>query len=156
MAWLANFVGLSGAIGAFFAGIAIANTPYKNLLADHVEPLGNSIFIPVFFVSVGLNMTLNNFFKNLMLVVVLVILAALTKWFGCGIGARISGFNNLSSSVIGTGMIARGEMGLITAQIGHQAGLLNNTDYSAVILVIILVTLISPLLLKQTLNKSLA
>ncbi|TGD21901.1 cation:proton antiporter [Companilactobacillus suantsaicola] len=156
MAWLANFVGLSGAIGAFFAGIAVANTPYKSLLADHVEPLGNSIFIPVFFVSVGLNMTLDNFFKNLMLVIVLVILAALTKWFGCGIGAKISGFDNLSSSVIGTGMIARGEMGLITAQIGHQAGLLNNTDYSAIILVIILVTLISPLLLKQTLKKSLA
>jgi len=154
MAWLADMVGLSGAIGAFFAGIAIANTPYKTVLADHVEPLGNSIFIPVFFVSVGLNMTLNHFFKNLILILVLVVLAGLTKWFGCGLGARLSGFNNSSSSIIGTGMIARGEMGLITAQIGHQAGLLNNTDYSAMILVIIVVTLISPLLLKQTLNNS--
>ncbi|AUI72636.1 cation:proton antiporter [Companilactobacillus alimentarius] len=156
MAWLANLVGLSGAIGAFFAGIAVANTPYKHILADHVEPLGNSIFIPVFFVSVGLNMTLDHFLRNLVLVVVLVVLAALTKWIGCGLGAKLSGFDSLSSSVIGTGMIARGEMGLITAQIGHQAGLLNNTDYSAMILVIILVTLISPLLLKQTLKKSLA
>jgi len=154
MAWLADMVGLSGAIGAFFAGIAIANTPYKTVLADHVEPLGNSIFIPVFFVSVGLNMTLNHFFKNLILILDLVVLAGLTKWFGCGLGARLSGFNNSSSSIIGTGMIARGEMGLITAQIGHQAGLLNNTDYSAMILVIIVVTLISPLLLKQTLNNS--
>jgi len=154
MAWVANLVGLSGAIGAFFAGIAIANTPYKTILADHVEPLGNSIFIPVFFVSVGLNMTLNHFMKNLILIIVLVVLAGLTKWIGCGLGAKLSGFTNNSSSIIGTGMIARGEMGLITAQIGHQAGLLNNTDYSAMILVIILVTLISPLLLKKTLNKS--
>jgi len=154
MAWVANLVGLSGAIGAFFAGIAIANTPYKTLLADHVEPLGNSIFIPVFFVSVGLNMTFNHFMKNLFLIVVLIVLAGLTKWIGCGLGAKMSGFGNNSSSIIGTGMIARGEMGLITAQIGHQAGLLNNTDYSAMILVIIVVTLISPLLLKRTLNRS--
>ena len=153
MAWLANLVGLSGAIGAFFAGIAVANTPYRNTLADHVEPLGNSIFIPVFFVSVGLNMTLAHMGQNIGLILALTVLACLTKLVGCGLGARISHFSWTSSTVIGTGMIARGEMGLITAQIGHQAGLMSNTSYSAMILVIILATVLAPLFLKPALKQ---
>ncbi|WP_341780192.1 cation:proton antiporter [Levilactobacillus sp. HBUAS70063] len=153
MAWLADIVGLSGAIGAFFAGIAVAHTPYRAVLADHVEPLGNAIFIPVFFVSVGLNMTLDHMAENLGIIVILTILACLTKLLGCGLGARFCGFSWNSSGVIGTGMIARGEMGLITAQIGHQAGLLGNASYSAMILVIVLATVLAPLLLKQTLKR---
>jgi Kef-type K+ transport system membrane component KefB len=152
MAWIADIVGLSGAIGAFFAGIAVAHTPYRAVLADHVEPLGNAIFIPVFFVSVGLNMTLDHLVENLGIIVILTVLACVTKLIGCGLGARLSGFSNLSSTVIGTGMIARGEMGLITAQIGHEAGLLGGSDYSAMILVIILATVLAPLLLKQALK----
>ncbi|MDT6979910.1 cation:proton antiporter [Levilactobacillus zymae] len=152
MAWLADIVGLSGAIGAFFAGIAVANTPYRHTLADHVEPLGNAIFIPVFFVSVGLNMTLAHLGENMGLIVTLTILACLTKLIGCGLGARLSQFSWMSSTVIGTGMIARGEMGLITAQIGHQAGLMSNTSYSAMILVIILATILAPLFLKPALK----
>lgn len=153
MAWLADIVGLSGAIGAFFAGIAVAHTPYRAVLADHVEPLGNAIFIPVFFVSVGLNMTLDHMAENMGIIVILTVLACLTKLLGCGLGARLCGFSWTSSSVIGTGMIARGEMGLITAQIGHQAGLLGNASYSAMILVIVLATVLAPLLLKQTLKR---
>lgn len=153
MAYLADLVGLSGAIGAFFAGIAVANTPYRETLAEHVEPLGNAVFIPVFFVSVGLNMTLAHLQDQLVLIVILTILACLTKLVGCGLGARLCGFNLASSTVIGTGMIARGEMGLITAQIGHQAGLLGNTSYSAMILVIILATVLAPLFLKPTLKR---
>ncbi|QMU09061.1 cation:proton antiporter [Levilactobacillus suantsaii] len=153
MAWLADIVGLSGAIGAFFAGIAVSNTPYRSTLADHVEPLGNAVFIPVFFVSVGLNMTLAHLGGNVTLIVVLTILACLTKLLGCGLGARVSGFSWTSGTVIGTGMIARGEMGLITAQIGHQAGLMSNTSYSAMILVIILATVLAPLFLKPALRR---
>ncbi|GEO70016.1 cation:proton antiporter [Levilactobacillus acidifarinae] len=153
MAWLANIVGLSGAIGAFFAGIAVANTPYRNTLADHVEPLGNAVFIPVFFVSVGLNMTLAHLSENVGLIVALTVLACLTKLIGCGLGARLSQFSWTSSTVIGTGMIARGEMGLITAQIGHQAGLMSNTSYSAMILIIILATILAPLFLKPALKR---
>lgn len=153
MAWLADLVGLSGAIGAFFAGIAVAHTPYRAVLADHVEPLGNAIFIPVFFVSVGLNMTLDHMAENMGIIVGLTVLACLTKLIGCGLGARLCGFSWTSSSVIGTGMIARGEMGLITAQIGHQAGLLGDANYSAMILVIVLATILAPLLLKQTLKR---
>ncbi|WP_125582506.1 cation:proton antiporter [Levilactobacillus cerevisiae] len=153
MAWIADMVGLSGAIGAFFAGIAVAHTPYRAVLADHVEPLGNAIFIPVFFVSVGLNMTLNHLVENLGIIAILTVLACISKLIGCGLGARLSGFTMPSSTVIGTGMIARGEMGLITAQIGHEAGLLGGSDYSAMILVIILATVLAPLLLKQALKR---
>ncbi|WP_125574131.1 cation:proton antiporter [Levilactobacillus huananensis] len=152
MAWLANLVGLSGAIGAFFAGIAVAHTPYRAVLADHVEPLGNAIFIPVFFVSVGLNMTLDHVGEKVGIILGLTVLACVTKLIGCGLGARLCRFSWSSSTVIGTGMIARGEMGLITAQIGHQAGLLGDANYSVMILVIVLATIVAPLLLKQALK----
>lgn len=98
-------------------------------------------------------MTLDHFAENLGLILILTLLACLSKLVGCGLGARLSGFTGTSSTVIGTGMIARGEMGLITAQIGHQAGLLQDSDYSAMILVIILATVLAPLLLKQTLKR---
>ena len=57
MAWLAEQVGLSDVVGAFFAGVAIAQTPYKQEVDSNIEPIGYAVFIPVFFVSFGLNMT---------------------------------------------------------------------------------------------------
>ncbi|PWF99342.1 cation:proton antiporter [Levilactobacillus bambusae] len=153
MAFLAEKVGLSGAVGAFFAGIAVAQTPYQTEVAEHVEPIGYAIFIPVFFVSVGLSITFTHLNESLLFVVVMTVLACVTKLSGCGLGARWSGFNRLSSRVIGAGMISRGEMALITAQIGFSAGLLTKSTYSDVILVIILATVIAPFILKNALKK---
>ncbi|EHO53738.1 transporter, CPA2 family [Lentilactobacillus kisonensis F0435] len=54
MAWAADAVGLSGAVGAFFAGIAVAHTPYRATIENHMEPIGYAVFVPLFFVSIGL------------------------------------------------------------------------------------------------------
>jgi Kef-type K+ transport system membrane component KefB len=81
------------------------------------------------------------------------LLAVLTKWFGGAIGARLTGFDQQSSQIVGTGMIARGEMALITAQIGFSAKLLAQSLYVDLILVIVLATLIAPLLLRWSLSS---
>ncbi|MDQ7936380.1 cation:proton antiporter [Lactiplantibacillus sp. WILCCON 0030] len=154
MAWLAETVGLSGAIGAFFAGTAIAQTDYQHQVDVSIEPVGYTIFIPIFFVSVGLNMTFEGFWQSLPFVAVMTVLGVLTKLLGCGLGAKLNGFNAHSNYLVGAGMISRGEMALITAQIGFSAHLLSSNYYSDVILVIILVTMIAPFVLKDAIHRA--
>lgn len=153
MASLADLVHLSGAVGAFFAGIAVANTKACHDIAEAFEPLGYAVFIPVFFVNVGLVMRLNHFFDSLVFIVVMTILACLTKLIGSGGGAMLMGFDRQSGYVIGSGMIARGEMALITAQIGYEAHLLSSKYYSAVITVVVLATILAPFILKHALKR---
>lgn len=154
MAWLANLVGLSGAIGAFFAGVAIAQTDYQAQVDISIEPVGYTMFIPLFFASVGLNMTFKGFWQSFPFIVVMTILGVVTKLVGCGLGARLNGFSGRSNYVVGAGMISRGEMALITAQIGFSAHLLSSDYYSDIILVIILVTMIAPFMLKDAIHRA--
>ena len=152
MAWLAEQVGLSDVVGAFFAGVAIAQTPYKQEVDSNIEPIGYAVFIPMFFVSIGLNMTFKGFFDDLIFIVSLTILALITKWLGCGLGAKVLGMNYDSMNIIGSGMVSRGEMALIIAQIGYEAHLLSSEYYSGVIFVIILTTLAAPFMLKAAIK----
>ncbi|MFT8949890.1 MAG: cation:proton antiporter, partial [Liquorilactobacillus hordei] len=153
MAYIAEVVGLSGAIGAFFAGIAVGQTPTKKAVNTNIEPISNAIFVPVFFVSIGLSVSFNNFLVSLPFIVIMTILAILTKWLGGEMGSLIVGFDRDSGRVIGTGMIARGEMALITAQIGFNAHLLDKNLYIDIIFVIVIATLLAPLLLRWSLRK---
>lgn len=154
MAALADYVGLSGAVGSFFAGIAVANTHRKETIDRSFIPIGYALFIPLFFVSVGLNMRFDNLQRSFVFVIVMTILACLTKLLGCGAGAKLSGFNLPSSYVVGSGMVARGEMALITAQIGYEAHLMSSMYYSDVITVIILATVLAPFMLKHALKSA--
>lgn len=153
MAALADAVNLSGAVGSFFAGIAVANTRKRATVNRSFEPIGYAIFIPIFFVNVGLSMRFDHFLSSLGFIVMMTILACLTKLFGCGGGAKLMGFNFDSSYIIGSGMIARGEMALITAQVGFQAHLLSEKYYSDIITVIVLATLLAPFILKHSLRR---
>ena len=154
MAALADAVGLSGAVGSFFAGIAVANTKKKETINRSFVPIGYAIFIPVFFVNVGLSMKLTTSLESWIFIIIMTVLACLNKLFGAGGGAKLMGFSMPSSYIIGSGMIARGEMSLITAQIGYEAHLLSAEYYSDVITVIVLATLLAPFILKHSLKAT--
>lgn len=154
MAALADAVGLSGAVGSFFAGIAVANTKKKEVINRSFIPIGYAIFIPVFFVNVGLSMKLSTDWHAWIFIIIMTILACLTKFLGAGGGAKLMGFSWPSSYIIGSGMIARGEMSLITAQIGYEAHLLSTEYYSDIITVIVLATLLAPFILKHSLKST--
>ena len=154
MAALADVVGLSGAVGSFFAGIAVANTKKKEAINRSFVPIGYAIFIPVFFVNVGLSMKLSTDWHAWIFIIIMTILACLTKLLGAGGGAKLMGFSWPSSYIIGSGMIARGEMSLITAQIGYEAHLLSTEYYSDIITVIVLATLLAPFILKHSLKST--
>jgi len=154
MAYVADLIGLSAVIGAFFAGIAVSQTDYRKEVDQNVEAIGYAVFIPVFFVSIGLNMRFAGLWEDILFIVILTVLALLTKWLGGGLGARLAGDSLADSNVIGAGMVSRGEMALIVAQIGFDAHLLGSEYYSAVIVVIILTTLIAPLMLKDAIKRA--
>ena len=153
MSYLADFIGLSSVIGAFFTGVAIGQTKVWKEVQYNVEAIGYAIFIPVFFVSIGLEISFNGIGNQLLLIVTITVLAILSKLFGGYIGGKLAGFSNHSSLMVGSGMISRGEMALIIVQLGFQAQLVTKEYYSAFILVILFTTLSSPFLLKYFTRK---
>ncbi|MBF0010257.1 sodium:proton antiporter [Enterococcus casseliflavus] len=153
MAYLADLVGLSSVIGAFFAGIAVSQTKVREEVEHSVEALGYAVFIPVFFVSVGLEVYFSRLNEQLFFILAFTVVAILTKLVGGYVGAKITKFSNNSAWMVGAGMISRGEMALIILQIGQQNQLISSTLYSPLVIVVLLSTLISPLILKYFTKK---
>ena len=151
--WGAEKVGLSNVIGAFFAGLALNRTSAQKTLKKNFTVIGYSSFIPIFFVSIGLNMSIKGILNDFILFFVLVIGSVFSKLVGAGLGAKIAGYSNSSALLVGTGMVSRGEMALVVAQMGLTNHLLAPAAYSTVIGAIIMTTVVSPFLLKWSISK---
>ncbi|WII35972.1 cation:proton antiporter [Paenibacillus thiaminolyticus] len=152
-AYFAEWMQMAGIIGAFAAGIAVSLTPYKHDVEHKVEPIAYSIFVPVFFVSIGLNVSFDGIGSNLGMLAVITIMAIVTKLAGGWLGARVTGFDSRSSLAIGAGMISRGEVALIIAATGLQSGLLQPEYFTEIIIMVIITTLVTPPMLKMMFNK---
>jgi len=155
MAYIADEVQLDAVLGAFVAGIAVSNSKdYNSKISRNIETVGYAIFIPIFFISIGLNLEFSTFLRDFWLIIAITFTGIIGKLIGAGFGARISGFDMKNSYIIGSGMISRGEMALIIAQIGFSVKLLSEEYYSAVIISIILITIIAPFFLKHSISKN--
>ncbi|OJG72287.1 monovalent cation:proton antiporter-2 (CPA2) family transporter [Enterococcus quebecensis] len=152
-AYFAELLNMGAIIGAFFAGVAIAQTDYRKKVDEKLEPIGYAVFIPMFFVSIGLNMTFSGMAKHIVFISILTVVAVLSKLVGGALGARMTGFKGISTWIIGSGMVSRGEMALIIAKVGLASNFLSEDYYSSVIVVIIATTIIAPLFLKATIVK---
>lgn len=148
-AYLAEALGMAGIIGAFAAGIAISQTKYKHKVECKIQPIAYAFFVPVFFVSIGLSVSFAGTGDQIWLIFGLTVVAILTKLLGAGLGARITGFGNISSLGIGAGMVSRGEVALILAAIGLETSLLQPEYFTAIVVVVILTTLVTPPMLKR-------
>lgn len=148
-----HYFGIAAIIGAFFAGIAIGKTEFKEQIEHKVQPIANGIFVPFFFVSIGLSVSFDGLSDSIGFLIVFSIIAILSKLIGSGLGAKFAGFSTKSSLGIGAGMISRGEVALILAAMGLESGLLPETDYTPMIIVIILTTIVTPPLLKMVFGK---
>jgi monovalent cation:proton antiporter-2 (CPA2) family protein len=152
-AFMAEEMGVAGIIGSFAAGLSLSQTKVRHEVEEKLSPIAYSVFVPIFFVSIGLSVSFEGLGSQIGLIVVLSILAIFSKWIGCGLGARLTGFNTASSISIGSGMISRGEVALIIASLGLSKHLLPAEWYTSTILVVILTTIITPPLLKITFQK---
>ncbi|WP_257614085.1 cation:proton antiporter, partial [Oenococcus oeni] len=112
MASLSELCGLSDVIGAFFAGLAISTTDSKSEIVKNINPIGYAVFIPFFFVSIGLNVSFEGFTNDFLLILSLTVIGILSKIIGAGFASKFCGFDYPHSYLIGSGMVARGEIGL--------------------------------------------
>lgn len=144
------YFGVADITGAYFAGLILCNvTETKSYIASKINITSYMFFTPIFFASIGIKTVITGMSQELILfTLALLIVAILSKIVGCGLGAKICGLSNMDSLAIGVGMISRGEVALIVAQKGEQAGLISPTLFPAIVLVVIVTTLITPILLK--------
>ena len=151
MSYIAErFFGIADITGAYFAGIVMCSlADTRDYVASKTNVLGYMLFSPLFFASIGIKTDLEGLTGTLVLfAVVLTVVAILSKIIGCGLGARLMGFQTYDAFSIGLGMVSRGEVALIVAQKGAQAGLIDESMFPAIVLVVIVTTLITPILLK--------
>lgn len=153
--WAAEVIGGMAAItGAFLAGLFLARSPLRERIEAGVSALAYGLFVPIFFINVGLAANIRDLFDSgLWLAVVLIVVAVISKLLGAGLGARLAGFSNLESLQLGAGMISRGEVGLIVATLGISQGFIGPEIFSAVVGVVIATTLITPPLLRSLFNR---
>lgn len=146
-----KFFGVADITGAYFAGVILCNFGAKEYIDQRFDILGYLFFSPIFFASIGLKTNLTELVANpgiIIFALVLLIVAILSKVIGCGIGAKICKFDNKDALSIGIGMVSRGEVALIVAQKGANCGLLESNMFPAIVFMVIVTTLITPVLLK--------
>jgi len=149
LAVLSATFGLSPIVGAFAAGIAIAGTHAILQVKEYIGKI-KIIFGPLFFAVIGTYFDLGQIFNiNALLVIVVLIVALLSKIIGCGLPGMFFTKSRSEGLRIGLGMISRGEVGFIVAGVGLASGVLGQDIYSAIILVIFGTTIISPILLRR-------
>ena len=154
-AMAAELVGLSAIVGSFLAGASFAGLKVRcaAICKEGAENL-QVIFASIFFVSLGVIMDLHFVTPALLwFVLVLSAVAIVTKVIGCGLPALIQRMGFRDSIIIGMGMVPRGEVAMIVALIGLSQNLINQSTYSALILMSLLTTIIPPLILRNWLFK---
>lgn len=147
-AYLAEYTGVAAIIGAYIAGVAISVTGYKQEIFKKVETIGYSIFVPVFFTSIGITAQFSGILDHLGLIALISILAILTKLVGAATGAKLAGFGWNSSLGIGAAMVSRGEVALILAAIGLESKLLSEDLFAVLVVVILVTTIVTPPMMK--------
>jgi Kef-type K+ transport system membrane component KefB len=148
-AGIAAFVGLSPIVGAFAVGMAVASTRVINKVSEYVDKL-EIIFAPLFFAIIGAQVDLRGINLNVLLLsAVIVAIAIITKLVGCGLPSMLFLKDKNKSLKVGVGMVSRGEVGLIVAGVGITSGVLTSDVYTAIIIMVALTTIITPLWLKR-------
>ncbi|ANK62109.1 cation:proton antiporter [Loigolactobacillus backii] len=151
---LAVALGMSDVLGAYFAGLAISETKFKDKLALKIEPIGYAVFIPVFFVSIGLNISFAGMQGDLAFIIALIVIAVLGKQIGGALGARLFHLDWPAANIVGAGMISRGEMALVVANVALSSHLIDQNHYTAMIIVTVVTTIIAPFVLKIFIQQS--
>src|SRR5262249_48868395 len=128
LSWAAEAIGGIAAItGAFIAGVSLRQSRHSVLekIEKGIHSINYGLLVPLFFVSIGLKSDLRVITGDVLpLAIIITLVAIVSKVVGVMAGTRFAKFNWLSSLRVGVGMISRGEVGLIIAAIGVNAGIL--------------------------------
>jgi Kef-type K+ transport system membrane component KefB len=143
---LAIYAGVAAIIGAFLAGMALSEG-----VAHRVHDLAHGItelLVPFFLAGIGLHMDVSVFSNQstLVLAVLILVAAVLSKLVGCGLGAFRLGWTDMVR--IGSGMVPRGEVGMVVAQLGLSLGVIEKPVYAVVVFMAVATTIVAPPMLK--------
>ena len=143
------YVGVAAIIGAFLAGMALAEATEENRKMHQMTTGVSEFLVPFFLVNIGMQLNLH-VFKDLGVVtfaIVLTLIAVITKFVGCGLGAY--GLRRHEMAQVGIGMVPRGEVGIVVAQIGLGLGVIGQQFFAAVLFMAVATTLIAPPFIKM-------
>ena len=156
MAYIAEeYFGIADITGAYIAGIVLCSMDDASYVERRVDISNYVLFAPVFFASIGLKTDISGLTPQILLFsVCFVIVALITKVIGCGLAAKICRFNWADSLKVGVGMMTRGEVALIVAQKGLDIGVVDPVYFTAVILLIVVSSVATPLVLKVLFTKA--
>ena len=138
------YIGVAAIIGAFLAGMALAEATEENHKMHRLTTGVTEFLVPFFLVNIGMQLNLSVFRDTSIIVfaVLLTLIAVITKFVGCGIGAL--GMRRREVAQIGMGMVPRGEVGIVVAQIGLGLGVIGPAFFASVLFMAVATTLIAP------------
>ncbi len=147
---LADAAQLAPIVGAFVAGLSLSRSTVSDRISRDLAPVGH-LFIPVFFLQIGIDANVKAFFDPTVLAIggVLFVVAVIGKLVAAVGAAGAPGDKRL----IGLGMLPRGEVGLIFATIGLRETILDQDQFAALLLVVLATTLVAPPLLRWRLQQ---
>jgi Kef-type K+ transport system membrane component KefB len=152
---LAGLIGLSPIVGAFAVGMALSTSRVFEKIEGFIRRIG-LIFAPLFFSIIGAQVDFRGIdLEILMLSGIIIVIAVLTKYLGCGLPAWFFLKDKTKGMRVGIGMISRGEVGLIVAGVGLSAGVLSSSVYSTIVIMVAATTIITPIWLKMDYRKDL-
>lgn len=149
----ASKLGLAAIIGAFLAGMVVAESRQRHTLEKQLQPI-MAFLVPFFFVVTGAQINLKELasWEVIGTLLLVTLLAVISKLVGCGLGALSLG--KKSALIVGVGMIPRGEVGIIVASLGQSAGVFTDRTYAIIIAMSLLTSVIAPPLLKKLLANA--
>ena len=155
-AGIAALVGLSPIVGAFAIGMAVASTRLIKQVEEYVNKL-QIIFAPLFFAIIGAQVDLRGINLDVLVIArILVSIAYRYKNYWLWITIIIFLKDKYKAMKVGIGMVSRGDIGLIVAGIGATSGVLSGDVYTAIIVMVAVTTIITPIWLKKAYKKELA
>jgi len=154
-AMIAELIHLSAIVGSFIAGVSLSSIVLRHS-KDYKEGAEylHIIFASIFFVSLGILADFHALTLSVVwFLIALTVVAVLTKVIGCYIPAKLQGMSHKDASIVGFGMSPRGEVAMIVALIGLNAGLIKQDIYVSLVLMSLLTTIITPIVLRNWIYK---
>jgi Kef-type K+ transport system membrane component KefB len=142
------FGSVAAITGAYLLGYVFAGSKYKADVERTFNALGHGLFIPLFFVSIGLTSNFRALGGHWALFGIVFVIAVVSKMVGCGMAAMARGMGWVPSLRIGCGMVSRGEVGLIVAAMAVKANVFNDAEVAMIVAVVLLTTVLTPLALR--------
>jgi Kef-type K+ transport system membrane component KefB len=150
-AYVAEYIRLSAIVGAFLAGVILNRSRHIGEIEEKTYGL-ELLFMPIFFITLGMLVDVNALFSFAGPILILTVIAVLTKFLACGAASIWAGLKPKEAAMVGIGMAPRGEVALIIASLGLTTAVLDVQEYSVISAMALLTTFIAPPLLAQMLG----